>query len=62
MSAKVPNDPVIDEARAIRGQISAEFAHDPARLVEHYIQLQKRHADRLIGIRKDSAPKDEAAA
>jgi hypothetical protein len=62
MSAKQPNDPVVDEVRAIRTQISAEFDHDPSRLVEHYIQLQKRHADRLIAARDKSAPKDDAAA
>jgi hypothetical protein len=26
------------------------------------MELQKRHADRLIGNAKDSAPKDQAAA
>jgi hypothetical protein len=56
------NDPVIDEIRAVRSRISARFDHDPERLVRYYLELQKRHADRLIGDAKDSAPKNEAAA
>jgi hypothetical protein len=56
------NDPVIDEIRAVRSRISARFDHDPERLVRCYLELQKRHADRLIGAAKDAAPKDEAAA
>ena len=62
MSEKEWSDPVIDEIRAIRRQISARFDHDPYKLVEYYRELQKRHADRLIGGTKDSAPKDEAAS
>jgi hypothetical protein len=42
-------DPVIDEVRDVRRKISARFGHDPRRLVEHYIELQKQHADRLEG-------------
>ena len=62
MSEKEPSDPVIDEIRAVRSRISAQFDHDPDKLVEHYMELQKRHADRLIGSAKDSAPKDETVA
>lgn len=62
MSAKGLNDPVIDEIRAVRSRISARFDHDPERLVQYYLELQKRHAERLIGATKDAAPKDEAAA
>lgn len=43
-----PADPVIDEIREIRHRISAQFDHDPVRLVAHYMELQKQHADRLI--------------
>jgi hypothetical protein len=62
MSTKELSDPVIDEIRAVRSRISARFDHDPEQLIQYYIELQKRHADRLIGGTKDSAPKDEAAA
>jgi hypothetical protein len=43
-------DEAIEEVRDIRRQISARFDHDPVKLVEHYIQLQKRHGDRLIDL------------
>ena len=49
MEANRP-DPVIDEIRQIRHEISAQFGHDPARLVAHYMELQKQYKDRLIGL------------
>lgn len=45
-------DPVIDEIRRIRHQISAEHDHDPRKLVEHYMKLQEQYRDRLIHSRK----------
>jgi hypothetical protein len=48
MSNPTPNDPVIDEVREVRRRISAQFDHDPKKLVEHYIELQKRYAERLL--------------
>jgi hypothetical protein len=45
---KPVSDPVIDEVRAVRSRISAQFDHDPMKLVEHYMELQKRHGDRLL--------------
>jgi hypothetical protein len=56
------SDPVIDEIRAVRSRISAQFAHDPEELVRYYMELQKRHADRLAGDTKGSKPEGEAAA
>ncbi len=41
-------DPIIDEVRRVRRQISEKFDHDPKKLVEHYIKLQDRHKDRMI--------------
>lgn len=41
-------DDAIEEVREIRRRISARFDDDPARLAEHYMELQKRHADRLV--------------
>jgi hypothetical protein len=34
-------DPTIDEIRKVRHEISAQFDHDPRRLVAHYMELQK---------------------
>jgi len=62
MSEKELSDPVIDEIRAVRCWISAKFDHDPDKPIEHYLKLQERPADRLIGNAEESAQKDEAAA
>ena len=43
-------DEAIEEVREIRRQISARFDHDPVKLVEHYMERQKRHGDRLIDL------------
>jgi hypothetical protein len=59
MSEKEWSDPVIEEIRAVRSRISAQFDHDPDKIVAHYMELQKQYADRLIGSAKDPAPKDE---
>ena len=55
-------DPPIDEIRAVRHQISARFGHDPRKLVEHYIQLQRRHADRLIAVSENLDIVEEASS
>jgi hypothetical protein len=41
-------DPILDEIRRVRHQISARFDHDPVKLVAHYMKLQERHRDRLV--------------
>jgi hypothetical protein len=38
----------IEEVREVRRQIPARFDHDPVKLGEYYMELQKRHADRLV--------------
>ena len=53
MSSHAEPDPPIDEIRAVRHDISARFGHDPRKLFEHYIHLQKRHADRLMAVAED---------
>ena len=49
-------DPAIDEILATRRKISAEFGHDPRRLMAHYIEFEKqleregyRFADAPVG-------------
>jgi hypothetical protein len=34
-------DPLIDDVREVRRKISAEFGHDPQRLVRHYMDLEQ---------------------
>jgi hypothetical protein len=62
MARKTISDPVIDEIRAVRSRISADCDHDPEKLVRYYMELQRRHAGRMLEGGKDSPPKDEAAA
>ncbi len=49
-------DPIVDEVRQVRHEISARFGHDPVRLIEYYIELQEQYRDRLV----DSPPLPEA--
>lgn len=56
------SDPVIDEIRDVRHRISARVAHDPARLVAYYMELQKQYHDRLIEIEKTAQRIDQSAA
>ena len=49
-------DEEIARIREARHQISEEFGHDPYRLVAHYIELQKKHPEKLV-----AAPHSEAA-
>lgn len=49
-------DPVIDEIREIRHQISASFDHDPAKLVAYLMKFQEQFKDRLLYIPDDPIP------
>lgn len=42
------SDPTLDHIRRVRHEISAEFDHDPQKIVEYYMRLQERHRDRLV--------------
>ncbi len=53
---KEAEDP-IDRIRRVRHEISRKFDHDPHKLLLHYMELQERHADRLI---KSPGPSGEA--
>jgi hypothetical protein len=43
-----PADPVIDEIRKIRHEISASCDHDLAKLAAHLMEYQRQFKDRLI--------------
>jgi len=43
------DDKTISRIREARKKISARFSHSPEKLVQHYIKIQMRHKDRLIG-------------
>jgi hypothetical protein len=55
------SDPIIDEIRDVRHRISARFAHDPARLVAYYVELQKQYQDRLTETGKTAERTDQSA-
>ena len=41
-------NPLIEEIRAVRHKISAEHGHDTHRLIQHYKELEKKYADRMV--------------
>jgi hypothetical protein len=56
---KVEDDPTIKRIRDVRHKISAQFGHDPKKLVDHYIELQKQYEDRLEKpIKRKSEPSE----
>jgi hypothetical protein len=61
VAQRTREDP-IEEIREIRRRISERFGHDPQRLGEHYIEYQKKFADRLISKRELDERKEKPAA
>jgi len=60
----VREDPVVDEIRAVRHQISEEFAHDIDRLVDYLIKKEKESAEkgqyRFLGVSESYLPDTKA--
>lgn len=50
MKTKKIDDPAIRDIRVVRHQISAEFGHDPKRLLAHYAELEAK----LLAARKST--------
>jgi hypothetical protein len=50
------DDPTISRIRTARHEISKRFKHDPRKIVEYYMELQKRDQNRLLSL---SEPKDD---
>ena len=44
----IKDDSTIARIREIRHQISERFNHDPKKIVEYYIELQKKYKDRFL--------------
>jgi len=42
------DDPTIMRIREVRHRISKKYNHDPKKIVEYYIKLQKKHQNRLL--------------
>jgi hypothetical protein len=50
MKTKIKDDPAIEQIREVRHQISAEFGHDPRKVLAYYAEfeaqlLRERNAD-----------------
>lgn len=43
-----PTDPLLDEVEEAQRKLEAEFDNDPAKLLAHYEEVQKRYAHRLV--------------
>ncbi len=56
------SDSTLARIREVRHRISEEFDHDPKRLIEHYIELQERHRDRLVSSPKPVQEQDDQEA
>ncbi len=56
---KLKDDVAIERVREVRHRISAEHGHDPKKLVDHYIELQKKYKNRL---ERNSKHEDEQSA
>ena len=41
-------DQAIEEIRSIRHEISEKFGHDTKALLDHYKELEKKYADRIL--------------
>jgi hypothetical protein len=49
-------DSALDRVSEVRHKISAQFGHDTRRLIDHYIEMQKKYADRLEKPAQESKP------
>jgi hypothetical protein len=54
-------DPGLEPTREVRKRISREHANDPRRLVEYYMEYQRRFSDRLRWARGTDQERREAA-
>lgn len=58
---KPKSDPTIERIREIRHRISEEHSHDPQKIVEYYLELQKKYQERLSGGTEDAHPESVKA-
>ena len=51
-SAKRSKDPLVDEVRRIRAEVSAEHAHDLAKMCEHLREIEGAHTGKVVHKRR----------
>ncbi len=44
------DNPVIDRIRKVRLSISKKFDHDPRKVIEHYIDLERKRKSEIIDL------------
>jgi hypothetical protein len=52
------DDPTITRIREARHRISAEHDHNPRKVVDYYIELQKKYRERLVKTSENEAEHD----
>jgi hypothetical protein len=57
-----PTDPLLDEFEEAQRKLEAEFDNDPAKLLAHFEEVQKRHAHKLVSRHVASRVATQAAA
>jgi hypothetical protein len=58
----VKDDSGLTRVRKVRHEISAEFDHDPDRLIDCLIKSQERHKERLLIIQEGPETPQRAAS
>lgn len=53
---KPKDDPTIERIREARHRISEEHHHDPQKVVEYYLELQKKYQQRLLESTEEAHP------
>jgi hypothetical protein len=56
---KTKDDPTITRIREARHRISEECGHDPQRIVEYYVKLQKKYQARITNDTEEEIPPAE---
>ena len=56
---KAKDDPTITRIREARHRISEDCGHDPQKIVEYYVELQKKYKERIIsGTQQETTPSE----
>ena len=53
---KSKDDPTIERIRETRHRISEEHNHDPEKIVQYYLELQKKYQERLLEESEEAEP------
>jgi hypothetical protein len=49
-------DPAIEQIREVRHRISEEHGHDPQKLVDYYVELQKQYQSQCLDEARQAIP------